>query len=258
MSKRFTETEKWKKCWFMKLPVKYKCFWFYILDNCSIAGIWDVNLELASVQIGEELDKDEILELFKDKIFPLPSEENKWIIPAFLSFQYKEFKKDSRPHMAVINELKKYGLPPEINSIENFVKGIDTVSNTVSDRVKDKDKEKDKDKNKDKNKDKEKIRFLEYVYLTQDEVKKLIETLGEEETKKRITDLNNYIASRGLQKKYKSHYHTILNWVRMEEQRRQQNKLSNAQQYGIQSMKRLEEKWEQPLEIGVEDGQTDI
>ena len=46
--------------------------------------------------------------------------------------------------------------------------------------------------------------------LTDDEHKKLIEKIGQTETERYIERLNNYIGSKG--KKYKSHYHTILNW----------------------------------------------
>lgn len=52
--------------------------------------------------------------------------------------------------------------------------------------------------------------FLEFVYLTPDEHQKLIERLGDNDTRAYIERLNNYIGSKG--KKYKSHYHTILNW----------------------------------------------
>lgn len=57
----------------------------------------------------------------------------------------------------------------------------------------------------------------EYVWLTFSEHKKLLEKFGLEATKDKIECLNDYIASRGLQKKYKSHYHTILVWNRKEE-----------------------------------------
>ena len=52
--------------------------------------------------------------------------------------------------------------------------------------------------------------FLEFVYLTEEEHQKLIEHLGDKDTHAYIERLNNYIGSKG--KRYKSHYHTILNW----------------------------------------------
>jgi len=58
--------------------------------------------------------------------------------------------------------------------------------------------------------DNKKKKFMEFVFLKDEEYKKLIEKFGEEATKTEIYKLNNYIGSKGV--KYKSHYHTILNW----------------------------------------------
>ena len=55
-----------------------------------------------------------------------------------------------------------------------------------------------------------KTKFLDFVFLTEEEHKKLIEKFGEIGTQERIEKLNNYIGSKG--KRYKSHYHTILSW----------------------------------------------
>jgi hypothetical protein len=59
-----------------------------------------------------------------------------------------------------------------------------------------------------------KEKFLEFVYLTQDEYEKLIAQYSEPVIKEIITRLNNYIGSTGA--KYKSHYYTLLNWLRKE------------------------------------------
>ncbi len=56
----------------------------------------------------------------------------------------------------------------------------------------------------------EKIKHLDAVFLTEDEHKKLIEANGELLVNKAIEILNNYIMANG--KKYKSHYHTLLQW----------------------------------------------
>lgn len=61
----------------------------------------------------------------------------------------------------------------------------------------------------------EKILFLDCVKLTSEEYQKLIEFFGsEEKAMAKIQVLNDYVMSKG--KKYASHYHTILNWNRME------------------------------------------
>jgi hypothetical protein len=60
-----------------------------------------------------------------------------------------------------------------------------------------------------------KKRYLEFVFFTEDEYKKLVEKFGSG-TKNWIERLNNYIGSKG--KKYKSHYHTILAWDKKEQE----------------------------------------
>ena len=57
-----------------------------------------------------------------------------------------------------------------------------------------------------------KKKFGEFVFLTDEEYGKLVETDGKEFTDACIERLDNYIGSKG--KKYKSHYRTILSWVR--------------------------------------------
>lgn len=68
----------------------------------------------------------------------------------------------------------------------------------------------------DKNdkKDKEDL-YGEFVRLEKVEYERLVDRLGEPSTLDYIDRLNNYIGSSG--KKYKSHYHTILQWVRKDE-----------------------------------------
>lgn len=67
MPKRFVDTERWKDHWYRKLPLKYKLFWNYICDNCDNSGMWKQDIDLASFQIGEEIDLQEAILLFNDK-----------------------------------------------------------------------------------------------------------------------------------------------------------------------------------------------
>lgn len=63
-----------------------------------------------------------------------------------------------------------------------------------------------------KTKELKKDKHLEFVFLTKNEYQKLTEQYSISVIKSKIEDLNNYIGSKG--KKYKSHYHTILAWLR--------------------------------------------
>lgn len=63
-----------------------------------------------------------------------------------------------------------------------------------------------------------KKQFLEFVFLTEDEHQKLIKKFGDS-TQDWIERLNDGIGSKGY--KYKSHYHTILNWERKDRGRQE-------------------------------------
>ena len=82
--------------------------------------------------------------------------------------------------------------------------------------------------------------YSECVKLTKDEFSKLTESFGIEGTNQRIQNLNDYIMSKGA--KYKSHYHTILNWERKNETNGTNrpvfvNKAQALMDYNIQSGK---------------------
>lgn len=57
-----------------------------------------------------------------------------------------------------------------------------------------------------------KMLYLEYVYLTDIEYKKLIDLYWKRIIENEIENLNNYIWQKG-KDPYKSHYHTLLNWL---------------------------------------------
>ena len=68
-----------------------------------------------------------------------------------------------------------------------------------------------------------KVKHFDFVFLTEEEYKKLIDKLGEDKTKIMIERLNGYIGQIGVKKaskKYVNHYHTILNWIRMEDDKK--------------------------------------
>ncbi len=75
----------------------------------------------------------------------------------------------------------------------------------------------------------EKIKYADFVSLTNAEYKALVAKLGEEGTKRCIEILDNYKGAMG--KRYKSDYRAILNWVverYEEEQRRKQHDKSKT------------------------------
>ena len=68
MAKRFMDTDLWNKKWFRELPVRLKIVWFYLINKCNHAGIWECDIDLLSFQIGENYTLKEILEAFGDNL----------------------------------------------------------------------------------------------------------------------------------------------------------------------------------------------
>jgi hypothetical protein len=139
MAKRFTDTDKWKKPLLKSIPCQYKLLWLYICDDCDHAGIWNVDIEVASIRIGEQISEQKAIEIFGEKIFVFDGGE-KWFIQSFIDFQYGELNEKNRVHESIIKILKKYNLF-NIKPLTSPLQGA---------KDKDKDKEQDIDMDKDK------------------------------------------------------------------------------------------------------------
>ena len=135
MPKRFTDTEKWKKPFIRSLEAPYKLLWFYLLDDCDYAGIWQVDWDIARIKIGCEVKPEEALRQFDDRIVVF-DDGLKWFIPDFIEFQYGKLNPGNRAHKAVLLQLEKYSLTqkPLLTPLQGR---------------KDKEKEKEKDKEKE-------------------------------------------------------------------------------------------------------------
>lgn len=138
MPKRFTDTEKWKKPFLRALDAPYKLLWFYILDDCDMAGIWQVDFEVARIRTGQQVDYDAALRLFGDRVVVI--DRFKWHIPDFIVFQYGKLSETNRMHLSVIQILKKYNL---------YLSPLNAPNNGAKDKEKDKVKDKDKDEEPD-------------------------------------------------------------------------------------------------------------
>jgi hypothetical protein len=199
MAKRFTDTEKWKKPFIRGLQGAYKLLWLYICDDCDHAGIWQVDIEVAAIRIGEKIDSKEAIKSFDEKII-IFDKGNKWFIPSFLEFQYPSgLNPDNRAHNSVIILLEKYNL-----RISNNKPLISTSEGSMDmDMVKDMDK--------DMVKAEKKVKFKENILLTQKEHLQLVTEFGE----KHVTDFYEYLAAYKVEKSYKtkSDYLTIKRWV---------------------------------------------
>lgn len=141
MAKRFTDSEKWKDAWFMSLKPAHKLFWFYVLDNCDHAGIWNCNFKLASFQLGMELDEAELAEVFAGRFKLI--EQSLWFIPTFIDFQYGAIKETNNLHCSVLKTLNRYKINQNISGADE---PLTSPSRGAMDKDKDKDKERDKEK----------------------------------------------------------------------------------------------------------------
>jgi len=149
MGKRFTDTEKWKKPFIRALKAPYKLLWLYICDDCDHAGIWQVDMEVAQIRIGEQISEEEAIENFGEKII-LIDNGTKWFIPSFIEFQYPGgLSEKNNAHVGIIKILDKYKnqfkpLTSPSNAPKSGAMDMDKDKDMVMDKEMDKDKEKDK------------------------------------------------------------------------------------------------------------------
>ena len=145
MSKRFTDTNKYKKPFIRGLQGAYKLLWDYLYHDCDHAGIWIVDFPIAQIYIGEDMpvNKQDALEYFNNGEIRIVEINggSKWFIPSFIDFQYGKLSSNNRAHNAVIIILSKYNL------LKN-----DMVLISPLQGGKDKDKELDMELEKDKEK----------------------------------------------------------------------------------------------------------
>ena len=194
MSKRFTDSDKWKKKWFRCLSNDHKVFWIYVLDQCDHAGIWEVDFEAAEF-FCSGIDESEIRQVFKKQYQEIDNGK-RWFLKDFVDFQYGTLNENNRAHLSVINILLKYKL------IEN--KGL----------IRPLQGYKDKDKDKVKVKVKEKENKAEQIKKIESNFPALAAEfqLSDDQLKKEFDDWRDYMLSHG--KQYKNYNATFRRWLR--------------------------------------------
>lgn len=148
MSKRFTDTNKYKKPFVRNLPGPYKLLWDYLYHDCDHTGIWIVDFEVAQIYLGADMpiDKATAIEYFnadEERIIEFDNGK-KWFIKPFISFQYGELNSQNRAHNSVISALT-------INKLLEYVKPLISPLQGAKDKDKDKDKDKVQDFGKSEN-----------------------------------------------------------------------------------------------------------
>lgn len=212
MAKRFSDTEKWKKLWFRKLTPVHKCFWEYIRDSCNNAGIWEIDFELASFQIGAEINQTEIETVFKKQFIKI--NDSKWFLTDFIEWQYncslEELNPKNNAHLSAIRLLEKFKIKEVIRGL---AKGSVRASSAPMDKDKNKVKNLDKDTRVEKKMPKHKYGQYKNVLLSDQELEELKTKF--DNWKELIKKLDEGIEMKGY--KYKSHYLAIVNvWSKNE------------------------------------------
>ena len=137
MSKRFTDTNKYKKTFIRELPGAYKLLWDYLYHDCDHAGIWIVDFAIAQIYLGMDMPvtRVEALKQFnKDEVRIVEFDDGKkWFIKPFVEFQYGELNQNNRVHSSIIGILNKYNL------LDNQFKPLTSPLQGAKDKVKDKD-----------------------------------------------------------------------------------------------------------------------
>ncbi len=152
MPKRFTCTEKWEDNWFSDLDSDMKLAWIYILDRCDHAGIWKRNFKNLRFHCDSEKSDQEILAVFEGRFVEINND--KWLIPKFLKFQYPNGLNSNKPAIVGVRKrIIEEGLLEIINQqLSNDYLIISNDKVIIKDKDKDMVKEKVmvKDKRKDK------------------------------------------------------------------------------------------------------------
>jgi hypothetical protein len=125
------------------------------------------------------------------------------------------------------NKQTKQQLTSELTASKEYKELLNEVKELKKELSNSKKGVNDSDK-KDKEKPVVKLKYLEFVLLTEDEHTKLKEKFNSR-LDSQIENLNNYIGSTG--KKYKSHYHTLLSWDR-------KNSIDNKQSISDEELNR--------------------
>lgn len=112
MSKRFIETELWKKGWFLELMPEEKAAWFYLLTNCDAVGVIETAERLANFMVGTNINWKELVKKSNDHIIIL--DNGNLFIKKYCHVQYGESIKDldskSPPIKSHQKLLKSHGL----------------------------------------------------------------------------------------------------------------------------------------------------
>lgn len=200
--KRFTDTKKWEKEWFLSLPLQDKIVWLYLLDSCDECGLWNVNWRLCSILTGVELTsapdsiKRQLMETNHEKVI---------YIKDFMDFQYglQYMEKKSPMITKCVRKLISYGVieQSDFDTAQSLDEGEATVATTVQ--------VKEKDKVKVIKEDTKSLKSIDSKYIDELQLNNM-----SVDVKVEFQKFTDYIQAKG--KKYKDYRAAFRNWLKSE------------------------------------------
>lgn len=110
MVKRLSDTEIWKKDWFLDLTDKQKLLVKFLYDNCDCAGIYEISKRMLRICFYEDITKEDFEGIKQVRFI----NENTIFIEDFIKFQYKTeiplLNTANGVHRGIIRRLEKYNL----------------------------------------------------------------------------------------------------------------------------------------------------
>lgn len=120
MSLRYTQTDKWKDDWFLSLSNDYRIIFLWLVDSCTIAGVWKISFKEMNYKCNTNITESEFLEIFGNRLKKVDN-HNAYFIPNYLKVQYPAGLQSNKPLIVgVRKEIEFYNLyrfikEPEFN-----------------------------------------------------------------------------------------------------------------------------------------------
>lgn len=135
MAKRFLDTSFFKSPFVRGLKGAYKGLYLFIICDCEGSGIWSADFDVASLYVGQKVDKSGFEKFFVGVGKAIDLQNGKYFIPDFIEHQYPGGLSYSNiAHKNFILELTKYQLLDEdLKPLQSPFKGAKVM---VKEKVK--------------------------------------------------------------------------------------------------------------------------
>lgn len=215
-------TSIWKDSWFRKLSVKAKNLFIFLWtnDHKNLACLYEIDIETMSFYTGLSVkDIKDTLSVLYPKVKYDYKNEVIWVVN-FVRHQFMRTEKTSPKIKVGINNnlIQNNGhffIKEFLEEYQELNLSYSYPINTVSEGYQyppGAGAGAGEGEGEGEGIKKDKKKYLDFIFLTDEEHEKLVNKFGNKIADDWIKTLNNGIGSKGY--KYKSHYHTILAWHR--------------------------------------------